>query len=289
MARKTYISASKLKRFRKCPYQCKHEPFTRNAAVDFGNAVHAGLASMLAGGDALKTYKVEAGKIGVSLDKEEDAKECIEFAKGMNHDLDSIVTIESADGEASYYNKKFFEVDITKTWGFRGGMDVVWVDDEGNLVIDDWKTGNSKEEDDLQLLIYAIVAWKKYGQFPSIKTRFIYLQQNFVDYKTWDSRTLANSLDYVIPLVEEYLKAEKENNWPKTPHTWCKYCSLKDGCEAFQKQLTAKPDRASYDIPATVENIEAIIEYKDKVKAIANAAYSIEKMMEDKLKEVIWR
>lgn len=284
-----YLSPSKLKRFRTCPYQCKHEAFKRNPAVDFGNAVHKGLAAFLKT-NAVKAfweaYRGEAGKLGIPKDKEADAETCLDFANTISIHPDAIITIESEDGEIELYGNKYFQIPISKNWGIRGAMDVVFVDDNGGLVILDWKTGQTKEEDDLQLAIYALAAWKKYGQFPYIVTKFAYTQQGFTQTTSWDADTLVGALEYLVPLAEDYLKAQKENNWPQTPHKWCKYCDLNSNCEAYNKQLEAKPDRASYDIEPTLENLPAILEYHDKVKAIADAAYSIQAMMKEKYEAV---
>jgi hypothetical protein len=282
-----YLSPSKLKRFRTCPHQCKHEPFKRNPAVDFGNAVHKGLAAILAGKDFWAAYRGEAGKLAIPKEKEEDAKACLEFAESLDLDASSLITVESADGEVEFYGNKYFQVDLGKEWGIRGAMDAVFVDNNGGLVILDWKTGQTKEEDDLQLAMYALAAWKKYGQFPYIVTKFAYVQQGFTQTTSWDAETLVGALEYLKPLAEDYLKAQKENKWPQTPHKWCKYCDLKESCEAYSKQLAAKPDRASYDIDATVENLPAIIEYHDKVKAIADAAYSVQQMMKEKYEQIL--
>jgi len=281
-----YLSPSKLKRFRTCPHQCKYEKFTRNPATDFGNCVHKGLAALLNGKDFWAAYRGEAGKLAVPKDKEEDAKGCLDFAESVNIDRESLITVESADGEVELYGNRYFQIDISKEWGIRGAMDVVFVDNNGGLVILDWKTGQTKEEDDLQLAMYALSAWKKYGQFPYIVTKFAYVQQGFTQTTSWDAETLVGALEYLKPLAEDYLKAQKENKWPQTPHKWCKYCDLKENCEAYNKQLAARPDRASYDIEPTLENLPAILEYHDKVKAIADAAYGIQAMMKEKYEAI---
>ena len=282
-----FLSPSKLKRFRTCPFQCKNEPYRRNPAVDFGNAVHKGLAAVMAGSEFWPAYRGEAGKLGVPVEKEEDARACLEFAESINVNRDSIISIESQDGEKVLYGNRYFQVEMAPNWGVRGAMDVVYVDDDGGLVILDWKTGQTKEEDDLQLAMYALSAWKKYNGFPYIKTKFAYVQQGFMQVTSWDAETLVGALEYLKPLAEEYLNAMKTNHWPQTPHKWCKFCDLKDGCEAFNKQLIAKPDRASYDIDPTLENLPLILEYHDKVKAIADSAYAVQQMMKEKYEAIL--
>lgn len=281
-----FVSASKLKTFRKCPYSLK-DKFKSSPATLFGDAVHAGIASYMMGGDFLPVYRAKAALLGVPMDKEEDAVKCFEFAESLNINRENIITVESADGDVSYFNKKFFEIPFTDTWGIRGAMDLVYVADDGGLVILDWKTGQTKEEDDLQLAVYALSAWKKYGSFPYIKTVFAYVQQGFTQTTFWDSETLVGALEYVKPLIIEYFSAINSGNLPQKPHKWCKYCGLNESCEAYNKQLEAKPDRPSYDIEPTLENLPSILEYHDKVKAIADAAYSIQAMMKEKYEKVL--
>lgn len=285
--KKEYLSPSKLKRFRTCPHQCQFEEFKRSAAVDFGNCVHKGLAAYYSGKDFLTAYRGEAGKLGVPQGKEAEAVECFEYSKSLNINPEAIVTVESADGEVEFYGNKYTQVDICDEFGFRGAMDLVYVENDGGLVIRDHKTGRTKEEDDLQLAMYALMAWKKYRGFPYIKTVFDYVQQGFSQVQSWDAESLVSAFDYVVPLAKDYLQALREKKWPQTPHKWCSYCDLKSNCDAFQKQLAAKPDRPSYDIDATVENLPAIIEYHDKVKSIADAAYSIQAMMKEKYEKVL--
>lgn len=280
-----FVSASKLKTFRTCPYSLK-DKFKSSQATLFGDAVHTGLAAYLTGKEFLPAYRAKASLLGVPMDKEADAVKSFEFAESLNIPIDNIITVESADGDKVYFDKKFFEIPFADSWGIRGAMDLVYVADDGGLVILDWKTGQTKEEDDLQLAVYALAAWKKYGSFPYIKTIYAYVQQGFTQTTFWDAETLVGALEYVKPLATEYFSAIKSGNLPQKPHKWCKYCGLTETCEAYKKQLEAKPDRASYDIEPTLENLPAILEYHDKVKAIADTAYSIQAMMKEKYEAI---
>ena len=280
-----FVSASKLKTFRTCPYSLK-DKFKSSPATLFGDAVHTGLAAYMTGKEFLPAYRAKASLLGVPMDKEPDAVKSFEFAESLNIPVENIITVESADGDKVYFDKKFFEIPFADSWGIRGAMDLVYVADDGGLVILDWKTGQTKEEDDLQLAVYALAAWKKYGQFPYIKTIFAYVQQGFTQTTFWDAETLVGALEYVKPLATEYFSAIKSGNLPQKPHKWCKYCGLTETCEAYKKQLEAKPDRASYDIEPTLENLPAILEYHDKVKAIADTAYGIQAMMKEKYEAI---
>jgi len=282
-----YLSPSKLKRFRTCPFQCKNDQYKRNPSVDFGNAVHKGLAAFYRGDEFLSAYRAEAGRLNVPIEDEQRALKCFEYSEALGVNKDAIITVESEDGEKVLYGNRYAQVEINNEFGFRGGMDLVYAEDDGTLVIRDHKTGQSKDEDDLQLAMYALMAWKKYGSFPTIKTVFDYVEQGFSQTQYWNAETLVGAVEYVIPLAKDYLAAMNTNNWPQTPHKWCKYCSLTANCEAFKKQLECKQDRNSYDIDATIENLPAILEYHAKIKAVADAAYSIEAMMKEKYEKIL--
>ena len=184
-----FLSASKLKGFKACPYQVRHQKFVENEAVHFGRAVHAGLAEWLKGGDYWETYNKEARRYDLQ-ERMLDAKAAMDFAKTIEVEREGIITVESEDGDVELYGNKYFQVPITQNWGLRGAMDLVFVDSQGRLVILDWKTGMTKEEDDFQLSLYALAAWKKYGGFETIKTVFAYTQQGFTQTSYWDEETL---------------------------------------------------------------------------------------------------
>lgn len=284
-----YISASKLKKFRKCPFSLQ-EPFVANPAVHFGEAVHKGIAEAYKGNpEYMLEYSKMARKYEIPSEKDAEAKNAIDFALGLGIDRDSVLTIESEDGDVEFYGKKFFQVPFSDKWGIRGAMDLVFVDENGNLDIVDWKTGQTKEDDDLQLAIYALCAWKKYGSFPGIKTTFAYVQQGFTQSFNWDSENLVSALNYLNPLVEEYLKetSKPKNQWKQTPHSWCKYCSFCKDCKAYNSQLAEKPVVSDYEIEATLENLPKIFEYFEKAKAISEAADSLMNSMKYKYEKVL--
>ena len=265
-----FLSASKLKKFRKCPFSLQEE-YKTNPAVNFGSAVHEGLAAFFKDGSFEKAFARKAKELEVE-NRASEAMESFKFVQGLNIDKEAIITVESEDGEASYYGKHFFEIEFSKKWGIRGAMDLVFVDANGGLNIIDWKTGQSKEEDDLQLAIYALCAWKKYGSFPTIKTTFAYVQQNFLQSSSWDAESLVSALSYLENLAKDYIEetSKPKLQWRQTPHKNCKYCSLKDNCAAYQKQLEVMPEKV--EIAAVPENLPKILTAIEKLEAIKKAA-----------------
>ncbi len=282
-----YISASKLKKFRKCPFSLQ-EPFTANPAVNFGEAVHAAIAEAYKGNPQyFQAYIDKARHYELPKEKDAEAKQAIDFALSLEIPRDSILTIESEDGEAKFYDKKYFQTRFSEKWGIRGAMDLVFVDDNANLNIIDWKTGQTKEDDDLQLAIYALCAWKKYGQFPSIKTTFAYVQQGFTQSFNWDSENLVSALNYLMSLVDEYLAetSKPKDQWKQTPHSYCKYCSFCKECKAFNSQLQ-EPVK-DIDIETKLENLPFIFETYEKAKAIISAAENLKAEMQSKYEKLL--
>lgn len=285
-----WLSASKLKKFRKCPYSLQ-EKFTESPATKFGTAVHAGIAEWFKQNEQYFTegYLKQARMLMVPTTKDPEAANAIDFAKSLGIDRDSVITVESEDGGVEYFGKHYFEVPFTDKWGIRGAMDLVFVDDEGNLNIVDWKTGMSKEDDDLQLAIYALCAWKKYGAFPCIRTSFVYVQQNCVQSSAWDAESLVSALAYLEPLAAEYLEETNRPKiaWKQTPHSNCRYCSLQNECTQFNRQLQEPPEQKAYELDATLENLPRLLDYKEKIEAISKASAYISDLLKGKIENVL--
>lgn len=284
-----FLSASKLKKFRKCPFSLQ-EPFIANPAVHFGDAVHTAIAEAYKGNpNYMQSYLDKARTFELPKEKDSEAKAAIDFALSLEIDRDSILTIESEDGEKLLYGKKYFQVAFTDKWAMRGAMDLVYCGDDGSLNIVDWKTGQTKEDDDLQLAIYALCAWKKYGSFPSIKTNFVYVQQGYIQSFTWDSENLVSALNYLATLADEYLAetSKPKDQWKQTPHSWCKYCSFCKTCKAYNQQLETAPAKQDYDIEANLENLPKIIEFYNKIKAISEAADALKENLKYKYEKVL--
>lgn len=282
-----WVSASKLKMYRSCPFRQKNEQFQRNQAVEFGSAVHAGIASFFQGKQARAAYDEEAIKLGLPIELFHRAQTAF---GNLNHERvsvnpENIISIESSDFDVTFYGKKFFQVPVVDgVWGIRGSMDLVDIRDDGTLRILDWKTGQSAEEDDLQLAMYALAAWKKYPGFKRTETAFFYVEKNIYQASYWDEETLVGALEYVDGLARKFI-AEKE--FPQTPNKNCKWCSLNKSCDAFKNQLLAEPDRATWDLEAKPENLPAIISHYEKIDAIAKAAYGIAESLKEKRNELL--
>ena len=282
-----YISPSKLKAFRACPYQQKHDKFVDTPSTLYGKVEHYALAEWASGKDFLKAFSVGAKKFEINeAEKLQDAKDALEFAESLNIPLDGVLTIESEDGDVTFYGNKYFQVPFSKNWGIRGAMDLVYVKD-GILHILDWKSGFIEETDDIQLLMYALSAWKKYPGFKRIKCIYAYTRQKRTYITEWDEETLVAGLEYLRGEVQKFVEAQKARKYPQTPHEWCKYCGLKDTCKAYQDQLKQTVTEAEYNIEATPENLEKIIELYEKMKAIEKAAEDAKKTLQEKYEKIL--
>lgn len=280
-----FVSASKLISDGLCPFRAKYEKFKKNEATMFGSSVDAGITAVLNG---MRMYeevdfkenfaKAAAGeKLELTPDVVDRADKCFNTFKDaadgwLNIDGMSIVTVQSDDGEAECFDKKFFEVPVGKEWGLRGAFDFVDFyrnDKEQNVLrIVDWKTGNS-EADDLQLKLYALAAWIKYSksyQIDVIETRFFYLEQNGKSpAQLWNKESLVSVLAFVEEKAKIFLNRKE---YPKTPNKYCNFCQFKDSCEAC-KALLAEPPKLE-EIESTKENFPKIINEIDRLEIIKN-------------------
>lgn len=282
-----YVSASKLKAFRLCPYSLTL-PFKTSPQIDFGTAVHKGLETHMRGGDFLAGYRGEAGKLGLPLENEEEAKQHFEFAQSLNIDKDSVLALESEDQPLMPWGKHNFQVPITDEWGVCGAMDIVYVNDKGELVIADWKTGNSKEDDDLQLAIYALAAYKLYPGFDAIKTMFVYTKQRYTQTSCFSPEKLVGALEYLAPLAEAYFKAKAENRYPRQANKYCCYCAQKESCPVYKNLVEAEPYMPSYyDIEPKFENLEKLFQARERASAIRKAGEEIEYCLQKRIEGLL--
>lgn len=282
MPRISFVSPSKLVSDAQCPYRQKHQTYEENDILRFGKAVDAGITAWLKGGDFQSEFAETAGKNGLPLDDYRDrAIKCFETLKDadwLNLDRDQIIAVQSEDGEAEYYGNRFFELAMAQDWGLRGAMDMVdfYVNDDGETVlrIIDWKTGFS-EADDLQLVCYALAAWKKYTDFvpwDKIETRFFYLDQGGKGSATfWNKETLVSAYKYIESKVKTFL-GRKE--WPKTVNKNCPYCQFKDDCESYTTAITEKP--TVLQIPTNIEHLPLIVEKCEQIGIIRKLAEKAE-------------
>jgi hypothetical protein len=285
----SFVTASKLKAYRLCPHRQKHEKYVESDATKFGNAFHDGIAVYFSGGDFPEAYRESAKKRGVPESEEPRALDCFAHVESSDRVAvvgDQIVTVESADGTVEFYGKRYFQVPMVENrWGLRGGMDLVDIRDDGRtLRIIDWKTGQGEEVDDLQLAVYALAAWRLYPGFERYETAFFYVEKGIYRATYWDTETLTGALHLVDDLAVKFLA---ERDWAPRLNQYCGYCSLRDGCKAFQESLKAAPELPAYAIEATVENLPRLLEARDRITAIEKAAKSIGDQLKDSVTKVL--
>lgn len=280
-----FVSASRLIADGLCPYRAKNEKFEKNESTMFGSSVDAGITAVLNGmrryeeADFNENFAKAAAEEKLELTPElvERAGKCYNTFKDaadgwLNLDGMSMISVQSDDGEAEYYNKKFFEVPVGKDWGLRGAFDFVDCyrnDKEQNVLrVIDWKTGHS-EADDLQLKLYALAAWIKYSptiQIDEVETRFFYLEQNGLSpVQRWNAESLTAVLSYV---EQKAMALISRTEYPKTPNKYCAYCQFSGECEAC-KALISEPPRIEA-VESTKENLPKIICEIERLEIIQN-------------------
>lgn len=295
-----FLSPSKLKSFRLCPHRHKNEKYVESDATKFGNAVHAGIAEYLRGGEFLTGYAAEALKRGVPADQQGRAIECfnrVVESPRVAIDRENVLAVESEGdmipreyrevfdfkGEGK---KSFVKVEMVGgQWGLRGAMDLVDVRPDGTLRILDWKSGYGEEIDDLQLACYALAAWKLFPGFTRIETAFFYMDRGaYVPSPIWTEETLVGALEAVDHLAVAYLN---EKEWAPKLNKYCPYCTLKANCKAYSQSIVQTPDRPSWDIDATVENFPEILKRIEKIEAISKISYGILETLKEKRAAVL--
>ena len=109
-------------------------------------------------------------------------------------------------------------------------IDFLYIDEDGNYVIVDWKTGKESDYDKEQLLVYALYVMEKYDvPLEKIIGRVEYLlYENSVDYKfTYeDIENIKNRIDLDLNVIDAFLE-DKEINRPRPKEDFLKCENLK--------------------------------------------------------------
>ncbi|MBE6051293.1 MAG: PD-(D/E)XK nuclease family protein [Clostridium sp.] len=109
-------------------------------------------------------------------------------------------------------------------------IDFLYVDEEGNYVIVDWKTGKESEYDKEQLMVYALYVMERYKvPLDKIIGRVEYLlYEDSVDYRFTkeDEIDIKNRIDLDLNVINAFLE-DKEINRPRPKEDFLKCDNLK--------------------------------------------------------------
>lgn len=221
-------SFSKLKNFRTCPKRSYECDITKNFndksdAIDWGQDVHRAAAAYFATGAALPAnmagYKEQIDKF-LPLSK-----------------MFKITTERQLAINDKFQATGWFAPD---TW-FRAVMDVLGVNlERGFGVIIDWKTGKLPKFGDEyeQLELAAQVLFAHYPSVNSVKTYYVWLQEDAYSGATYMRDGSVTAWNEVWPYVQEMEAAMRDNNYPPKPGFLCKkYCPVTT-CQYHGKGLT---------------------------------------------------
>ena len=128
-------------------------------------------------------------------------------------------------------------------------IDLLYLDNDRNIVIVDWKTGKQNEEDREQLLVYLLYVMEKYNvPVEKVKGRVEYLLQGeHVEYSftNEDVEHIRNRISLEINVINALLVDEK-NNIPKDKDTFI-MCDEDFKCNKCKYRRLCKKERVIID------------------------------------------
>ncbi|KAF2956907.1 PD-(D/E)XK nuclease family protein [Marinitoga sp. 38H-ov] len=159
-------------------------------------------------------------------------------------DVEQGVRIIEIDKEQNYTN---FYVKNYKIYSI-----VDFMYEKDNIIyIVDWKTGKKSKDDEFQLKLYALYAYKNYN-IDLENTILVneYLLNGKREERTFPKESILEVEKYIcnrIDIMEHYL-LDKEKNIPKNekyflakPSNYnCKWCNFKEICEAYKENFLCK-------------------------------------------------
>ncbi|MGG7325216.1 PD-(D/E)XK nuclease family protein [Clostridium baratii] len=128
-------------------------------------------------------------------------------------------------------------------------IDLLYLDNDRNIVIVDWKTGKQNEEDREQLLVYLLYVMKKYNvPVEKVKGRVEYLLQGeHVEYSFTndDVEHIKNRISLEINVINALL-VDENNNIPKDKDTFI-MCDEDFKCNKCKYRRLCKKERVIRD------------------------------------------
>ncbi|GAB6189360.1 hypothetical protein JCM30566_10990 [Marinitoga arctica] len=118
----------------------------------------------------------------------------------------------------------------------------------GDIFIVDWKTGKRSVDDEMQLKLYALYAYKNYNiNLNKVYLINEYLYEGNFEERKYSKDELLEIEDYIkerIEIMEFYLK-DKDKNIPKEEEKFparpskynCKWCNFKEICPAYNESF----------------------------------------------------
>lgn len=106
---------------------------------------------------------------------------------------------------------------------YRGICDTLKINGDSATALD-WKTGKIKH-DSIQLMLMATCIFVHYPEVKTVKTRFVWLQDDCTTPEVWQKNTIAREWTRLIPEVTAMEQASKTLTYPPKPgklcRSWC--------------------------------------------------------------------
>lgn len=249
MSRDYPISASQLKKYKKCPeqyrlrYDSDHDPTKLGQGYrQLGGAVHKSIENILLDDTELRKQNTLEQKL-IAEEKTLGYKYPPSMAKDVTKCLKNAskyIAVELSD-------EKILDVELDRIFpvnrpdlshDFRAIMDVTTEDG-----IIDWKTGKKRPKDErVQAGVYLAAYSANYGRIPKY-IKFVYLKNDKVKVSThrqqdkngkvfWNEE-INEYWDEVIATSREILKSWETGEWPAKPaESKCYWCDWEGFCSS---------------------------------------------------------
>ena len=314
--RNAHLSVSRVKRFEECAFAFYNQYVNRPGGVirefaepaEFGVVAHAALertyrwiiedeyAGQFPEAYLLESFRIawaESGLVGVDLYAEgrEMLRQYAQWVGPVDH-----MRVLAAEREFNLLvgpgvcrlidasEKPLWEA-VDDHWVINGFIDRIDRVDSRTIEVVDFKTNRllfSREElaADLQVGVYALVARLLYPWAEEVRLSFHMLRHGpFVQPTSRSQREL--------DAVHEYLRAigarTERGPYPARLNRNCGTCDWRDGCETYKAALAKVPSL----VKVTKENMEALAEERERVAAIAKAAYSRKEQLDAVLRDAV--
>lgn len=218
-------SYSRLKNFESCPKRHFHVDIQKDfkeeegEQLQWGNAVHKGLAATIGKGAPLPTGMTHYQKW---VDR-------IVTGEG-NILVEQQLAIDENFGPTAWFDSDAKRQGKSQPW-YRGIGDVVKIVGPVALIID-WKTGKILE-DAPQLALMAACVFAHHPDVQKVRSEFVWLKEDATTRADFDRNEMATIWKNLWPRIEALKHAHETTTYPPKPGRLCRrYCPVKS-CPHF--------------------------------------------------------